>query len=147
MFQSALNLKDATAKVRLKGLPKQKAMRKSSGGPKIAPERMLELLSTPANHGYQEIPVPENEKLEEAAAKVQCLSFKSLSGEGVSKRKTGPPQPQLKGLPQQKALRKGTISDKTNGVQESYSSVDVPDLDSEENPLNVKFLSFKILNT
>jgi len=100
--------------------------------------------STPANHGYQEIPVPENEKLEEATAKVQCLSFKSLSGEGVSKRKTGPPQPQLKGLPQQKALRKGTISDKTNGVQESYSSVDVPDLDSEENPLNVKFLSFKI---
>ena len=146
MFQTALKLKDATAKVRLKGLPKQKAMRKTPGSPRIAPERMLELLSTPANPGYKEIPVPENEKLEEAA-KVQCLSFKSLSGEGGGKHKGGPPQPQLKGLAQVKAQRKRAASDKTNGVHESYSSVDVPDLDSEENPLNVKFLSFKILNT
>ena len=151
VLQSALNLKDTSARARLKGLPKQKAMRKNPGSPRFPPEHTQVVIPAPSvNNSNKDIPSPKEAETGEEN-NIQGLSFKPLSDapapKKTKKKKEAPPQPELKGLPKQKAMRKGSVSGRHNGREESYSGVDVPDLDSEENQLNVKFVSFKVLDT
>ena len=149
VLQSALNLKDTSARARLKGLPKQKAMRKNPSNPIFPPEHTQAVIpDSPVNSSNKDIPPPKEAETGEDTT-IQGLSFRPLSDtpKKTKKKKKAPPQPELKGLPKQKAMRKGSDSGRHNGREASYSGVDVPDLDSEENQLNVKFLSFKVLNT
>lgn len=149
VLQSALNLKDTSTPARLKGLPKQKAMRKNPGTSRFPPEHTQVVIPAPSvNNSNKDVPSPKEAETGEDI-NIQGLSFKPLSdaSKKTKKKKEAPPQPELKGLPKQKAMRKGSVSGRHNGREESYSGVDVPDLDSEENQLNVKFVSFKVLDT
>lgn len=150
ILQSTLNLKDTSTRARLKGLPKQKAMRKNPGNPIFPPERTQAVIpAPPVNSSNEDIPPPKEAETGEDT-NIQGLSFRPLSDtpkKTKKKKKEAPPPPELKGLPKKKAVRKGSDSGQHNGREASYSGVDVPDLDSEENQLNVKFLSFKVLNT
>ena len=125
-------------------------MRKNPGNPIFPPERTQAVIpGPPVTSSNEDVPPPKEAETGEDT-NIQGLSFRPLSDapkKTKKKKKEAPPPPELKGLPKQKAVRKGSDSGRHNGREASYSGVDVPDLDSEERQLNVKFLSFKVLNT
>ena len=143
-FQAALKMKDASVSSPLKGLPKQKALRKDFHGQ-----------AWPRGH---EMPTPPNcsDKHNNKAVKgsltdepAQVLSFRSLPSEtdlatpGPAKSPTPAASSELKGLPRKKALHD---HHKNPEEKRLYGDVIVPELDSEEKGA-VQFVGFRMLDT
>lgn len=148
-FKKALHLQDAsTNHSPLKGLPKQKALRKDFHGQPWPSEQEIPSKSTKSNDKRS------NPKQKEEAKSIEPLSFRSLTDKSDGPGLQSQPQhisKNLKGLPKTKALHsrqepgyQGNATDK-----DLFKDVPVPDLDSEsvdyKNP--VQFLGFRMLDT
>ena len=141
-FQTALNMKDATVSSPLKGLPKQKALRKDFHGQPWP--RGHEMSTPPSSDKHNNKGAKGSGSVEEPA---QVLSIRSLPSEtdlatpGPAKSPT--PASELKGLPKKKALHD---HHKSPGERRLYGDVIVPELDSEERGA-VQFLGYRMLDT
>ena len=143
-FKKALNLQDATtSQSSLKGLPKQKALRKDFHAQPRPSEKELRKKAT---NDKKSSPKHKEE--------VKPLSFRSLSEEpdGIGLQSQAQQiSKDLKGLPKQKALhsRQEPSYQGNTGEKDLYKDVPVPDLDSESveyrNP--VQFVGFRMLDT
>lgn len=142
-------MKDASVSSPLKGLPKQKALRKDFH--RQPWPRGHEMTTTPPNCGSDN---KHNSKGAKGSSTpdepAQVLSFRSLSSETDLATSVPPaksPSPagsnELKGLPKKKALHD---HHKSPLEKRLYGDVPVPELDSEEKGA-VQFLGFKMLDT
>ena len=127
-------MKDSTASSPLKGLPKQKALRK-------------DVYKHPWPRGHEMSTEKHKKSNNESTSTevAEVLSFRSLPDETDSDKpsiKTSPP-PELKGLPKKKALH---IHHKSLGEKNLFENVAVPDLDTEGGAA-VQFLGFRTLDT
>lgn len=143
-FQTALNMKDASVSSPLKGLPKQKALRKDFHR---QPWPRGHEMSTPTNCSDKHNNKGVKGSLADEPA--QVLSIRSLPSEtdlatpGPAKSPTPAASSELKGLPKKKALHD---RHKSPAEKRLYGDVIVPELDSEEKGA-VQFLGFRMLDT
>lgn len=133
-FQTALNMKDSSVSSPLKGLPRQKALRKD-----------LYRQSWPRGHEMSPEKHKKTNKESTSAEAAQVLSFRSLHDEadGMKSLTKTSPAPELKGLPKKKALHD---RQKSSGEKRLFEDISVPDLDTEGNGA-VQFMGFRMLDT
>ena len=137
-------MKDASVSSPLKGLPKQKALRKDFHGHPWP--RGHEVSTPPPNGSDKQNSTSKGAKSEP----VQVLSLRSLPSENdlatppvKSPTPAGSSGNELKGLPKKKALhdhRKSPVEKRL------YGDAIVPELDSEEKGA-VQFVGFRMLDT
>lgn len=138
-FKKALNLQDSTNHSPLKGLPKQKALRKDFHSQPWPNE--------------QEVPCSDKKSKKEEAKSVTPLSFRSIPDESDGPGLQSQPHisKDLKGLPKTKALHSRQEPGYNGNAREKdlFKDVPVPDLDFEkkDNKNPVQFLGFKMLDT
>ena len=138
-------MKDASVSSPLKGLPKQKALRKDFH--KQPWPRGHEMATSPncSDNKHNNKGAKGNAMPDEPA---QVLSFRSLPSETdlpalSPTAKSATSSGELKGLPKKKALHN---HHKAPGEKRLYGDVIVPELDSEEKGA-VQFLGFRMLDT
>lgn len=143
-FQTALNMKDASVFSPLKGLPKQKALRKDFHGQPWPRGHEMSTPSSSDKHTHDKGAAKGSGSVDEPA---QVLSIRSLPSEtdlatpGPAKSPT--PAGELKGLPKKKALHN---HHKSPAERRLYGDVIVPELDSEDKGA-VQFLGYRMLDT
>ena len=147
-FQAALNMKDASVFSPLKGLPKQKALRKDFHR---QPWPCGHEMATTLSYDKHKKGAKDSGTSDQPA---EVLSFRCLSSDeadvttcppqGPTKSSTPPAHAELKGLPKKKALH----TRHKHGPEEKglYGDVTVPELDSEEKGA-VQFLGYRMLDT
>lgn len=134
-FQTALNMKDSSVSSPLKGLPKQKALRKD-----------LYRQSWPRGH---EMSPEKHKKINKEGKPVeaaQVLSFRSLhndEADGMKSSTKTSSASELKGLPKKKALHD---RQKSPGEKRLFEDIPVPDLETEGDRA-VQFKGFRMLDT
>ena len=131
-------MKDSTTSTPLKGLPKQKALRKDLSAQPWPREHEM------AVAGEKEKKVTKEGVPGEVA---EVLSFRSLGdetdGDKTSRTKAPPPTAELKGLPKKKALHNRHKSPEEKRL---FEDVSVHDLETEGKRSGaVQFLGFKML--
>ena len=142
-FQAALNMKDASVSSPLKGLPKQKALRKElHGEPWPREHEMFTSLSCDKHK--------KRTKASSTDEPAKVLSFRTLPDDidgaplqNAAKSPSPSPHSELKGLPKKKALHDRHKQPKEKRL---YGDVLVPELDSKENGA-VQFLGYRTLDT
>ena len=150
-FQAALNMKDASVSSPLKGLPKQKALRKDSHG---HPWPRGHEMTTPGLTNSSDKHNSSNTSKGVKGEPAQVLSLRSLPSENdlatppksptpASAGSSGGNELKLKGLPKKKALHD---HHKSPAEKRLYGDMIVPELDSEEKG-TVQFLGFRMLDT
>ena len=132
-FQTALNMKDSSVSSPLKGLPRQKALRKDHYRQ-----------SWPRGH---EMSAKKTNKEDTSVEAAQVLSFRSLNDDeeedGMKSSTKISSASELKGLPKKKALHD---RQKSPGERRLFEDFPVPELETEGDRA-VQFKGFRMLDT